>query len=239
MNRKALPMFCYAIFLLGALSLTQIPKPPIQGITTNISGDNQEVVLEALRKFDPATRRYLASLPIVYGDVRTAEALTTAQVPPGKEKIIVSRDWDKTRGESIYWEFYFKTRGENETDPVFARRFKLTLLVHEYLHHAELKATIDPGGFFESVDAWYKDPQWGNPSNDGNFQKFSLFWHLYGGNGSKEGRHSYPGQGEFAYIGSEIALGGIARLQELPGSIIEYYRGVLSEDLLVAAAPSE
>lgn len=235
-NRLArIILILIGIFVLSGLLVSpscQILKSP----QTNIAESNQEIIKEVLGKFDPQIQDYLASIPIVYGNVRTAIARTTDYEYSGNEHIIVSFDWDKTYGESIYWESTYKHRGVNKNDPVFSKEFKRNLLTHEYLHHAEVRVGIDIKKFFEDVTNWYQDLEWGNPSPNRNYVKFILFWNVYGGNGrdsAEAGGHNYPGQGEFAYIGEQIANGGKKRLQELPSTIIVYYTGILREDILI------
>jgi hypothetical protein len=228
-----------ASLTISAFTRTEVPRltaaPTVPPIVTNISQSNWPIIAEALEKFDPKIRGYLASIPIVYGDARTAYAQTTDYENPGREHIVVSYDWDNRNGKSVYWKSYFEPRGMKKNDPVFSRNFKVALLIHEYLHHAELKAEIDTKKFFEYTDNWYRDPYWGDPGNlhSENYIKIILFWNLYGGNGGESG-HDYPGQGEFAYIGQSISLYGKARLAELPESIVAYYKGILREDLLVS-----
>lgn len=230
---KILILFAGIFVILGALSCQDAhpssPEPPV----TNIADSNRDLIEEALEKFDPETRSYLTSLPIVYGNVRTALARTTTYEPPGREHIIVSYDWGNTYGESAYWESHFKKWGRNKNDPVFHRDTRIRLLIHEYLHHIEANAKIDIEKFAKETSDWYKDPQWGNPdtSSDGNYAKYLFFWYLY-----RKGDHtalSSPGREEFAHIGWQIATGGKTRLAELPPNIIEHYRGILREDLLV------
>ena len=196
---------------------------------SNIAPDNYEIMDEALEKFDPRMQRYLAIIPTIIGDAVTAYAQTSSYEPPQYVHSVVARDWDNTFGESVYWEIY-KKRGANPNDPVFSRAFKLELYVHEYLHHAERKANLDLAKFFEDVNAWYNDPSWGRATPEGNYQKYRLFWNVYGKNGFPS--HQPPGREEFAYIGEEIANRGRERLKELPQNIIAYYRGILREDLL-------
>lgn len=198
---------------------------------SNIHERNYEIMGEALSKFNPALRRYLALIPVITGDVETAVARTRRYEPPLNVYSIVSRDWDNTHGESVFWYSVYQKRGEDKNKPVFSRFFKLTLIIHEYLHHAELKAGIDMGKFLEEVTVWYNDPAWGEPTPESNYQKFLLFWNVYGGNGELNG-HIVPGSGEFAFIGEAIAISGKERLEELPSNIIAYYHGILRKDLL-------
>ena len=232
MNKKWLLLILAGIVAtLLVISCQNTPEPPV----TNIANSNNVIISEALRKFNSKIQNYLTSIAIVYGGATTAYARTTNYEPSGWEHTVVSNAWDKTYGESPRWESHYKKQGENPNDPAFSKSFKLTLFVHEYLHHIELKANVDIEKFFEDVDIWYQNPQWGSHLHnalDINYVKATLFWNLYGGNGGKNG-HFYPGQGEFSYIGTQIALGGKSRLSELPPNIIAYYQSILRADLLV------
>lgn len=185
---------------------------------------NQEIINEALAKFDPAIREYLVSIPIVEGAVRTA--VSQPKVP----RIILSKDWDKTYRESVWWESHFQYWNVNKDDPVFSKDFKLQLFVHEYLHHAPVKTKLDLQGFCSEVHAWYEDPAWGSAAVNGNYVKFILFWYVYGGNGLINKYGCPSSTEEFAHIGWYIATGNKARLNELPQAIIEYYRGILRDE---------
>jgi len=214
---------------------TATPTRPV--FYTDIAADNNSVIEEALSKFDPVIRGYLASIPILYGDVRTALAQTTYYVKPGKERILVSRDWDKKYGESSYWQLYYKDYGVNPQDSVFSRTFKVELLVHEYLHHAELKKEINLKRFFDEMFTWFLDPARGEPLPEDNYIKYIIFWNLYRPDGFNGPHPRGPGEEEFAYIGEQIANGPIKRMDELSVEIIKYYRGILREEFLIKKRP--
>lgn len=197
---------------------------------SDISEENYEIMIEALKKFDPQLRRYLALIPFIKGNVRTAAARTRSYEPPLNVFNILSNDWDNTYGESYYWEIY-EERGENPNQPIFPEYFKLDLFTHEYLHHAELRKGINIKNFYADVTIWYNDLNWGEATSDENYIKFIVYWNVYGGNGTSI--KSKPGREEFAYIGERIANGIKERnLKELPPYIIAYYDGILREDLL-------
>lgn len=202
----------------------------IGALHSTVEESNYEILGEALGKFDPNMQRYLAVIPFITGDARTAYARTQNYEPPLNVYSVVSYDWDKTFGDSPHWESSYERRGEDPDAPVFERDGKLDLYIHEYLHHAELKANIDIEKFFQDVQTWYQDPVWGEPSASDNYQKYTVFWNVYGGNG--ESSNSVPGREEFAFIGENIANDGARRLKELPPNILAYYEGILHEDVL-------
>jgi len=224
----------YGVYVLIAVVIVVILLPWLTAVRQYTGGgnidlnDNHEVVEAALERFVPELRPYLSSIPIVYGEANTARALTTVYVPSGFEYIAVSPDWDKTWGESKYWESVYSQRGYTGDAPAFPNSFKLNLLVHEYLHYLEPKLGLDVGEFYEVVADWYHDPSWG--SFESNQAKHTLYWNVYGGNGKKWGLlddKPHPGQEEFAYIGERIANGSKECWSELSLAILEYYEGIL------------
>lgn len=225
-------LFMVMCFLLIALFIATCDNAKLL-----IDESNRPIIEEALSKFDPGMREYLASIPVFYGNVRTARAQTTYYTKPGREHILVSRDWDKKYGESRHWKRYYKYYDVSPEAPAFSRPFKLKLLVHEYLHHAEAKKNSDIQVFSNKVHEWYLDPSWGEPLSDHNYQKYTLFWNLYRPESLSSPSKRGPGEQEFAYIGEQIASDSKKRLEELPSQIIEYYRGILREDLLVQKTP--
>lgn len=201
---------CLAVALVGASIAYRLPMfQPYIG-EGRVDSINEPLIEEALEKFAPEQYEYLSSLPIVYGDVTTALATTTKYVPSGWEYITVSKEWDSS--------YYF-------TD-----RFKLILFVHEYLHHLEQYTDLNIADFYDDVERWYLDPSYGSSEVESNYVKHVLWWSIYGGNGVSN--DFVPGREEFAYIGEQIANGGSDRLNELPSTVTDYYKGILNEALL-------
>lgn len=200
---------------------------------SNISEENYPIMDQALKKFDPKLQRYLAIIPFISGDARTAIARTRNYEPPLNVYSIVSYDWDNTYKQSQHWESSYRPRGEDPDASIFSLSFKLGLFVHEYLHHAELKRNVNIQNFFHDVQDWYDDPSWGKPSPDENYQKYLLYWHIYREGTQYSGDPNIvPGREEFAYIGETIATGNKKYLKELPPSIIAYYERILRPNIL-------
>ncbi len=122
---------------------------------------NAEVLKNVLEVFDPSLRPFLMSVPIVFDS-----SANTAKSYPSKGYVAVSPDWDNTVLQSDHRVIYEK-RGMKPVDPVFAKRFKTDLLIHEFLHVLQVQQGIDRHLCYEAIERWYKDPLYGIPSSDG------------------------------------------------------------------------
>ncbi len=229
-------------------NLTEMPLTPEQ------QSELGPILESAYEKFDPAIQPYLKSVPIVI-DRRAQTSFISQKFLQNHETCIAfSPDFFRTAGESPYWAEYYSQDPYNMAadQPVFDDDFKLALVVHEMLHLAQIYSQRDPQNFFEDVELWYQDENFGCPETTSNITKYNLWWTLY--NLYEETgieplnncmnmeycsryANSVPGTEEFCYIGSSILLAGDrqsadARLNELTDKIIEAYAGVISPAIL-------
>jgi len=122
---------------------------------------NASVLKNVFEVFDPSLRSFLTSVPIILDS-----SAKTAKAYPAKGYIGVSPDWDNTVLQSEYRAIY-EQRGMKAEDPVFMRRFKTDLLIHEFLHILQVHQGIDSRLCYEAVAQWYRDPRYGIPSPNG------------------------------------------------------------------------
>lgn len=122
---------------------------------------NTSVLKSVLEVFDPSLRPFLISVPIILDS-----SAKTAKSYPAKGYIGVSPDWDNTVLQSKYRAIY-EQRGMKPEDPVFAHRFKTSLLIHEFLHILQVHQGVDSRLCYEAVARWYRDPRYGIPSPNG------------------------------------------------------------------------
>ncbi|MDD2541801.1 MAG: hypothetical protein PHH28_12270 [Desulfuromonadaceae bacterium] len=122
---------------------------------------NADVLKSALEVFNPSLRSFLISVPIILdSSAETAKCYST------KGYIGVNPDWDNTVLQSPFRNIYAQ-RGMKLEDPVYIKRFKTTLLIHEFLHILQVHQGIESRSFYEAVAQWYVDPRYGIPSPNG------------------------------------------------------------------------
>lgn len=174
--------------------------------------------------------------------------------------ITVSNYWDSFQIElENQYNSENNIKGPELDDPIFNYEFKSELIAHELLHIAQDKYNIDVLNFYGKIREWYLNPETGIPSANGIYQgnfngtnrmKLILWWNLYGKKGNPENDDlwkdmNYParyinsanGVEEFAYIGANVIDSDEEwrmrdRLLELNSEIIEFYRGVIKNEIL-------
>jgi hypothetical protein len=154
-----------ALFLLGSGTLASMYMNESKSGDKNrvsISRERNASVLKSVFEvFDPSLRPFLTSVPIVWDS-----SADTAKAYPAKGYIGVSPDWDNSVHQSQYRAIY-EQRGMKPEDPVFMRRFKTDLLIHEFLHILQVHQGIDGHLCYEAVARWYRDQRYGIPSPSG------------------------------------------------------------------------
>ena len=139
-----------------------LPRTFLNKWAVSISRErNADVLKNVLEVFDPALRPFLMSVPIIFDS-----SANTAKSYPAKGYVAVSPDWDNSVFQSDRRAIY-EQRGMRPEDPVFARRFKTDLLIHEFLHILQIQQKIDRHVCYDTIERWYKDPRYGIPSPNG------------------------------------------------------------------------
>jgi hypothetical protein len=160
-------------------------------------------IMSVIKQFNQSLQPYLETIPIqTRNDIRTSMALTVLNVHLSQVKILV-----------------------NPNFLTFSKDFQEQLLTHEYLNILGAEK-INLDDFNDDLQEWYNNPNYGEPTPESNYFKYTLYFNLYSRNPWQSPLNEKIDQ--FAFVGD--VLNGYPYLSsQITPTLQVYYHGILGE----------